>query len=109
MAQRHARAGEVIDLRPFGKNLPNKQTTAIVKTKGFEAIRLVIPSGAEIPAHKVAGDIMLHCLEGRITLGIAGADRELSAGDWVYLEGDASHRLKAIEDASLLLTILFEP
>lgn len=108
MAQHHARSGEIIDLRPLGEDLLSKQTVAIVKTKGFEAIRLVIPSGKEIPAHKVAGDITLHCLEGRITLGVLDAELQLSAGDWIYLEGGASHRLKAIEDASLLLTILFE-
>lgn len=108
MAQRHAQAGEIVDLRPFGKDLLNQQTTAIVKTKSFEAIRLVIPSGRDIPAHEVAGDIILHCLEGRVSLGIPNANHELSAGDWIYLEGGARHRLKAIEDASLLLTILFE-
>lgn len=107
MAQHHAQSGEIVDLRPFGKDLPSQQTTAIVKTKSFEAIRLVIPSGGEIPTHEVTGDITLYCLEGRITLGIADTECELSAGDWIYLEGGASHRLKAIEDASLLLTILF--
>ncbi len=108
MAQRHAQAGEIVDLRPFGKDFPSQQTTAIVKTKSFEAIRLVIPAGRDIPAHEVAGGIILHCLEGRVSLRIADADRQLSAGDWIYLDGGASHRLKAIEDASLLLTILFE-
>ena len=107
MAQPHAQAGEIVDLRPFGQDLANRQTTAIVKAKHFEAIRLIMPRGTEIPAHKVAGDIMLHCLEGRVTLDLTGAERELSAGDWIYLEGGVDHRLKAIEDASLLLTILF--
>ncbi|HWJ70653.1 MAG TPA: cupin domain-containing protein [Sphingobium sp.] len=85
------------------------QTTAIVKAKAFEAIRLVIPAGREIPAHEVAGDIMLHCLEGRVALDLPDAGLELAAGDWVYLEGGARHRVKAVEDASLLLTILFSP
>ena len=108
MAQPHARSGEVIDLRPLGKNLPNTPSTAIVKGKGFEAIRLVIPSGKAIPAHEVAVDIMLHCLEGRVALGLSGVERELAAGDWIFLEGGARHRLMGIEDSSLLLTILFD-
>lgn len=107
MAQRHAQSGQIVDLRPFGKDFSSQRTTAIVKAESFEAIRLVIPRDVEIPEHKVAGDIMLHCLEGRVTLDLADAEHELSAGDWVYLEGSAIHRLKAIEDASLLLTILF--
>lgn len=109
MAQHHARSGEVIDLRPLGKDLPNSRTTAIVKTNSFEAIRLIIPAGKEIPAHEVAGDIMLHCLEGRVALDLPDSGLELAGGDWVYLEGGARHRVKAIEDASLLLTILFTP
>jgi quercetin dioxygenase-like cupin family protein len=32
---------------------------------------------------------------------------ELSAGQWVYLEGGVPHSLRGIEDTSLLLTILF--
>lgn len=107
MAQHHAQAGEIVDLRPLGRNLLNMQTTAIVKTKAFEAIRLVIPAGREIPAHDVAGDITLHCLEGRVTLGLPDVGIELAAGDWIFLEGGARHQVKAIEDASLLLTILF--
>jgi len=107
VAQHHAQSGEIVDLRPLGTDLPNRQTTAIVKRTGFEAIRLVIPAGREIPAHEVAGDITLHCLEGRVALDLPDAGIELAAGDWVYLEGGARHHVKAIEDASLLLTILF--
>jgi len=108
VAQHHAQSGEIVDLRPLGGDLPNRRTTAIVKTKSFEAIHLVIPAGREIPAHEVTGDITLHCLEGRVALDLPDAGIELAANDWVYLEGGARHRMKAIEDASLLLTILFE-
>ncbi len=51
---------------------------------------------------------MLHCLEGRVALGLGDASVELAAGDWLYLEGDEPHSVQGIEDASLLLTILFD-
>ena len=108
VARHHARSGEIVDLRPLGEDFPNGRTTAIVKTKGFEAIHLVIPAGREIPAHEVAGDITLYCLEGRVALDLPDAGLELAAGDWVYLEGGAQHQVKAIEDASMLLTILLD-
>jgi quercetin dioxygenase-like cupin family protein len=108
MAVHHAKAEEVVDLQPLGAGLKNAKTTAIVKAKTFEAVRLIVHAGDEIPAHQVAGAVTLHCLEGRVRLGLAASSIELSADQWVYLEGGARHSVTGIEDSSLLLTILFE-
>jgi quercetin dioxygenase-like cupin family protein len=106
MALYHAKPGEIVDLKPIGPGLRGGTTVAIVKTEHFEAIRLIIPAGAEIPQHKVAGEITLHCLEGHIELGVHPTPIALKANEWVYLEGGAPHSVKAIEDTSLLLTML---
>ena len=108
MAIRHARAGEVVDLQPLGEGLQSARTTALVKSDAFEAVRLVVPAGKEIPPHQVSGQITLHCLEGRVLLGLADSTLELSSGQWVYLDGGARHSVKGIEDSSVLLTILFD-
>lgn len=108
MALHHAKPGETVDLRPLGRALKDAKTAAIIKADSFEAIRLVVLAGAEIPSHDVAGNITLHCLEGRVALGLDGASVELGAGDWIYLDGGAPHSVKGIEDSSLLLTILFD-
>ena len=108
MALPHAKPGEVVDLRPLGSGLREAKSAALVKTEQFEAIRLVVPAGAEIPAHDVAGHITLHCLEGRVTLGLGVASVELGAGDWIYLDRGEAHSVKGLEDASLLLTIMFD-
>lgn len=84
------------------------KTSAIARTPSFEAIRLVVPAGTEIPTHRVPGRIMLHCIEGRVGLGLVDASVELGTGHWLYLEGDEPHSVRGIEDASLLLTILFD-
>ncbi|MBR0987536.1 MULTISPECIES: cupin domain-containing protein [Bradyrhizobium] len=107
MALQHAQPGEIVDLRPLGSKLTDAKTAAIIKTEHFEAIRLIVLAGTEIPPHKVPGNIMLHCLEGRITLGLADSSTTLSAGEWIYLTGGEMHSLKGIENSSLLLTILF--
>lgn len=108
MAVHHARPGEIVDLRPLGEGLRNSRTTAIVKSDAFEAARLVVLAGKEIAPHQVSGSIMLHCLEGRVLLGLADSAVELSAGQWVYLDGSARHSVRGIEDSSLLLTVLFD-
>jgi quercetin dioxygenase-like cupin family protein len=108
MARPHAKPGQIVDLRPLGGKLRAAKTTALIKEKYFEAVRLVVHAGTDIPQHKVAGDIMLHCLEGEIVLGLAASEVILKGGDWLYLKGGELHSLKGIVDSSLLLTILFE-
>jgi len=108
MAQPHAKPGEIVDLRPLGPKLHDAKTTALVKEEYFEAVRLIVHAGTDIPSHKAAGDIMLHCLEGEIVLGLAASDIILKSGDWLYLKGGEWHSLIGAVDSSLLLTILFE-
>lgn len=109
MALKHAAPGEVVDLRPLGSRLAATRTHAVVRTSSFEAVRLVVPTGVEIPSHKVPGRITLQCIEGHARLGLTDETVDLRAGDWVYLDGDEPHSVKGIENASLILTILFEP
>jgi len=108
MALKHSSPGEVVDLRPLGPQLAAAKTYAIVRTSSFEAVRLVVPADVEIPSHKVPSRITLQCIEGHVRLGLTGALIDLRAGDWTYLEGGEAHSVHGIEDASLLLTILFE-
>lgn len=107
MALHHAKPGEVIDLRPLGTTLREAKSTAVIKSDHFEAIRLIVPAGAEIPPHDVAGNITLHCLEGCVELGLNDSPITLKANEWVYLNGGEPHSVKGIEDSSLLLTIFF--
>jgi quercetin dioxygenase-like cupin family protein len=108
MARNHIKSGEIADLRPLGSKLATAKTTALVKEARFEAIRLIVRAGAEIAPHRVAGDIMLHCLEGRVEVSRTRSSLMLRAGEWLYLTGGEIHGLKGVEDSSLLLTILFE-
>lgn len=109
MSLHHARAGEIVDLRPLGPGLKNAKNTALVKTGHFEAIRMVVRAGETIAPHKVDGHITLYCLEGRVRFSLERSVVELSAGDWVYLDRGEMHSVEGMEDASLLMTILFEP
>jgi len=107
MALHHVQSGEIADLAPLGEKLSDTKTSALAKSDSFEAIRLVVPAGREVPAHEVPGEITLHCLEGRALLQLDHESIELSAGQWIYLEGGKRHAVKGIDDCSLLLTILF--
>ena len=106
MAIPHAKAGEVIDIRPLGSALAQARTTTLVKTKTLEIIRLVIPSGKQIPGHQAHGEITVQCLEGRVAFTLGNTRRDLEAGQLLYLFSEEPHSLAGIEDASILLTIL---
>lgn len=108
MAMHHAKSGEVVDLRPLGNKLAETKPTALVKTPSFEAARIVVLAGKEIPPHEVPGNVTLHCLEGCVRIALDHTSVELAAGEWVYLDGGERHSLNGIEDSSLLMTILFD-
>jgi quercetin dioxygenase-like cupin family protein len=109
MALHHAKPGEAVDLTPIGPGLKAAKSAAIVKTDHFEAMRLIVHAGTEIPPHDVPGEITLHCLEGHVELGVDPGPISLKANEWVYLPGGVPHSVKAIEDSSLLLTIFLVP
>jgi quercetin dioxygenase-like cupin family protein len=105
MALHHARPAEKIHLKRVA--VPTAKTSALVKTDAFEAVHLVLRAGDEISSHSVPGYATVHCLEGAVLLRTA-EQLQLAAGDWLYLERDQEHSVSAIEDSSLLVTILFE-
>jgi quercetin dioxygenase-like cupin family protein len=106
MAIPHAKPGEVVDVRPLGSALASSQTTTLVRTDQVEVIRLVVPAGKDIAEHKAKGEIVVQCLEGRVTFTAVGKTHNLEAGKLLYLPTGAPHSVKGIENASLLLTIL---
>lgn len=107
MALHHVGPGEVADLNPYGEQLADAKTNTIAKTNAFQAIRMIVRAGSEIPAHQVPGELTLQCIEGRISLRLDEQTIDIAAGQWVYLEGGKRHLVKGIENSLLLLTILF--
>lgn len=108
MAIPHAYPGMPVDLRPLGDALAETETTALVKNDAFEAIRLVLRKGKEVcHNHEVEGMFTLYCIEGRVELITGGATHDLPAGHWVYLMHRDPHTLHAIEESSVLLTLMF--
>jgi quercetin dioxygenase-like cupin family protein len=104
MALHHAQPGEAVRLASLSRD----HATALVKTDQFEAMHLVVSAGEKLAPHSVAGEFTLHCLTGRVRLSRPDADGvTLEAGEWLYLGRGEEHGVEGIEDATLLLTILF--
>jgi quercetin dioxygenase-like cupin family protein len=106
MAIPHAKPGELVDVRPLGGGLTSAQTTTLVRAEQVEVIRLLVPAGKEISEHKAKGEIIVQCLEGKVAFTAFGKTQSLEVGTLLYLPTGEPHRVKGIESASLLLTIL---
>jgi quercetin dioxygenase-like cupin family protein len=106
MALHHLQAGEKVRLAS-PRSAAGAKRSALVKTDAFEAVQLLLRAGEDIAPHAAPGYATIHCLEGRIILD-TDERIELAAGDWLYLGRGERHSVTALEDSSLLVTILFE-
>ncbi len=108
MAIPHAESADVLDIRPLGAELKDAKTTTLIMTDCLEVIRLVLPADKEIKPHNVPGEVTVQCLEGNVVFSTETSKWELTAGKLLFLRGSDEHALRAVEDSSLLVTILLE-
>lgn len=109
MALPHAACGTLIDIAPLGPALRSHITTAFFKSAQLELVRLVLPQGRELREHRVAGEITLLCIEGLIEFTALGRSQSIALGQLVHLAGGEPHALRALADATALLTICLTP
>ena len=108
MAIYHALSGEMINIRPLGEAITSVRTSTLYKTQQLEVFRMVMLAGKEMPEHKVAGEITVQCLEGSVEFSIGCTHEVMRAGDLKCLSGGVTHSLRAIENSSVLVTLLLQ-
>lgn len=108
MATHHASPFEIVDLETWADDLPRKKTKVIAKTPDMELARLVIGAGEVFPDHRVAGPIVVHCVEGEIEFSADDETKTLKADQLLYLQPGVPHSLRGTKDSVVLLTIIFK-
>ena len=63
-----------------------------------------LAGGSRLPEHHHAQEQIIHILEGRMRLTVAGEAHELSTGDSFYLASDVPHAVETIEPTRVLDT-----
>ncbi|HEY8857445.1 MAG TPA: cupin domain-containing protein [Rugosibacter sp.] len=106
MALHHALSGELIDIRQYKRNIKNSTTKTLYKSDRLEVFRMILLAGKEMPTHQVTGEITVQCIEGSIEFSAVGTSQMMREGDLICLAGGEAHALKAVEDSSVLVTIL---
>lgn len=106
MALHHLVSGEIANLLNQGGDALSTQSVALFKSGQLEVIRLRLPRGRAMPMHQVAGEITVQCLDGVLDFETPEGVQRLQAGQLLFLRGGVPHSLLAVEDASVLLTIV---
>ena len=82
------------------------QQTELMETAEVKITQLTVPAGSSIPTYEAAGQAILHCLDGRISINAIGQTHELRAGRLLYLTLNEPFSILANEHASVLLTVI---
>lgn len=109
MALAHAHPCEAIDIRPLRGALGDAVTTSLIKTEHLQLMRLVLRAGAGLPEHHVAGEITIQCIEGEAVVVTPSGTCPLAAGQVMLLPASMPHAVRAVTDASLLVTVVLTP
>ncbi|MEO6080518.1 MAG: hypothetical protein ABIQ86_12160, partial [Steroidobacteraceae bacterium] len=106
-------SGEQIDIGPLGASLLRQAvSTTLIRSDHFEIFRLVLHAGDMVPDHKlpriyeVPSVVTIQCIEGAVAVEAHGRSQNMQSGHMLYLAKGEPHALKAIEDCSLLITML---
>lgn len=99
-----ARPGELVDVRPLGAALASAHTRTVLHSAGVQIVRLILHAGEQSPQRREPGPIILHCLEGLVSLTALDKTQAIGPGSLLLLPADEPYSLRGIEDASVLLT-----
>jgi len=94
--------GTTVDVQCRGTN----PKTLLVKTHNVTIVHLVILAGQTVPTHEAQGEVILHCLKGRVSVIALGNTQVLKAGQLSYFSINQPLSILGIEQASLVVTII---
>ena len=106
MALPHANPGQLIDLHALADYEPEAQSSSLIKAEQLQLLHLLLRAGQRLPEHKLAGELSVLCLAGRVRLELPGTQTPLAAGQITLLAAGQAHAVVAELDSSLLLTVV---
>jgi quercetin dioxygenase-like cupin family protein len=99
----------VVSVAPLGPGLVGSRTTAVLKARQLEVVRLVLLAGKSLPEHAAPGEITVACIEGAVQFSTPDGVLPMRAGDFIHLHAGVPHALTATSHSSLLVTICLTP
>ncbi|HUY93063.1 MAG TPA: hypothetical protein VMV10_30315 [Pirellulales bacterium] len=106
MAEPIANPGPTIWLEPLASIDETSRKITLVKTPQVEIIQLIVPAGRDVPTHQAQGDMVVQCLDGRVSLFALGKKYDLKPGQLLHLSLDDQFSIRGIDNASVLVTLI---
>lgn len=78
---------------------------ALSENSSNKEIRICMPKGAIMDKHKASGAISVQVLEGKIIFEAENEKIEMPKGALISLEAQVSHRLDALENSVIRLSL----
>ena len=78
----------------------------VVKAEGGNVTLFAFDLGQELSEHTAPFDALVHILEGKAQVAIAGQAHQLEAGDAIIMPADVPHAIKATGQFKMLLTMI---
>lgn len=97
--------GEVIQVLPVGSDLKAARCVSLVKSDKFEIFELVVPAGQTVPTHELQGEVVVHCLQGRVSITAFGTSCDLGPEQLLYYLPNEPLSIRGVENASLLVMV----
>lgn len=94
-----------IDLRELAIAHTIADAVTVLQAGRLQMMRLAVPAGQMRPPHEAAGDVIVLCLGGRITVRIGRAERSLEPGILVVVPAGQTYAFTGLENGVLLLAI----
>lgn len=98
--------GEVVQIRRLVGGIEKHEILQLIKSSNLRIRQVVIPAGEEIPTHEAEGEIVLHCLQGHVSLNALSKTYELTEDELLCLQTNEPFSTKALENSSLLMIVL---
>lgn len=106
------RAGTMIAFDLDGLAVPGEggmQAKVLADTGAARVVLVVLAAGAEVPEQRAPSQLLVQGLRGHAVLQSGGTAQAVTSGTLLLIEERVAHRLRAVEDAALLLTYTPSP
>lgn len=78
----------------------------VLKADGARLVLFSFDTGQELSEHSAAMPVLIHVVDGRLTVGAGGESVELGPGGIIHLPARLPHSVLAVEPTRMLLTML---
>ncbi len=84
----------------------SRGAVTLVKEGGMSLVLTHLHAGATLQEHAARGPATVQVLDGHVRMEIGDESIDVPAGRLVAFKGSVRHKVEALEDSALLLTIL---